>query len=201
MAITRGYCTLSEVRAACRIPATDTSEDTMIESVIEGASRRIDGYCGRFFYQVTTALSIYPSSIYSTAIPDLSTGAGITVKTDTKGDGTFATTWTSGQYMLNPTDTALNGHPYTRIVAIGGNTFPMYILPQIPTLQITGVWGWAAIPDDIREACVLLSMRMYSRYNAPLGVAGFSDMGAITVRTIDPDVRDLLNPYQIIATA
>jgi hypothetical protein len=77
----------------------------------------------------------------------------------------------------------------------------MYILPQIPTLQITGVWGWAAIPDDIREACVLLSMRMYSRYNAPLGVAGFSDMGAITVRTIDPDVRDLLNPYQIIATA
>jgi hypothetical protein len=40
-----------------------------------------------------------------------------------------------------------------------------------------------------------MSMRMFSRYNSPLGVAGFGDMGAITVRTIDPDIRDLLSPY------
>jgi len=201
MTITRGYCTLAEVRSACRIPAADTSEDPMLESIIEAASRRIDGYCGRFFYTVTTALNLYPTSIYTTAIPDLSSTSGLIVKTDDKGDGTYSKTWTSGQYQLNPTDTALNGKPYTRILATGGNVFPIYVVPKLPTLQITGTWGWAAIPDDVREACILLSMRMYSRYNSPLGVAGFSDMGAITVRAIDPDVRDLLAPYQIIGFA
>ena len=57
------------------------------------------------------------------------------------------------------------------------------------------MWGWSAIPNDIREACVLLSMRGFARYNAALGVVGFADM-AIQVRAIDPDVRDFLNPYR-----
>ena len=201
MTITRGYCTLAEFKSACRIPATDANEDAMMESIIEAASRRIDGYCGRFFYTVTTALSLYPTSIYTTAIPDLATAAGLIVKTDTAGNGTFATTWSAGQYMLNPTDTALTGRPYGRITAVGGRTFPMYALPKLPTLQMTGTWGWAAVPDDVREACILLSMRNFSRYNSPLGVAGSPDMGSILVRAVDPDARDLLNPYQVIAVA
>jgi len=61
-------------------------------------------------------------------------------------------------------------------------------------VQINGVWGWSAVPNDVREACVLLSMRGFARYNAALGVVGFADM-AIQVRSIDPDVRDMLSPY------
>jgi hypothetical protein len=173
----------------------------MLESIIEAASRRIDGYCGRFFYTVSAALDLYPANIYTTSIPDLSTSVGAVVKIDTTGDGSFTTTLTTTQYRFNPTDTALTGKPFTRITVTGGNTFPVYAIPEIPTLRISGVWGFATIPDDVREACVLLSMRMFSRYNSPLGVAGFADMGAITVRAIDPDVRDLLAPYQIIGFA
>jgi len=65
----------------------------------------------------------------------------------------------------------------------------------LPSAQIVGVWGWSVIPDDVREACVLLAMRGFARYNAALGVVGFADM-AIQVRAIDPDVRDFLNPYR-----
>lgn len=58
----------------------------------------------------------------------------------------------------------------------------------------------AAVPDDVREACVLLSMRGFARYNAALGVVGFADM-AIQVRAVDPDVRDLLHTYKFEVVA
>jgi len=34
-----------------------------------------------------------------------------------------------------------------------------------------------------------------------LGVAGFGDLGAITVRAIDPDVERMLRPYRIAVVA
>ena len=48
MAIVNGYCTLAELKSALRI--TDSTDDTLLENAIESASRRIDGYTGRFFY-------------------------------------------------------------------------------------------------------------------------------------------------------
>ena len=56
------------------------------------------------------------------------------------------------------------------------------------------MWGWGAIPDDVNQACILLAMRGFARYNAALGVVGFADM-AVQVRAVDPDVRDMLQPY------
>ena len=47
----------------------------------------------------------------------------------------------------------------------------------------------------MNQACILLAMRQFARLNAALGVVGFADM-AITVRAVDPDVRDLLSPYR-----
>jgi hypothetical protein len=199
MAITNGYCTLAEVKAACRI--TDALSDTLLENVIEGASRRIDGYCGRFFYQVAnTAISFYTNNEFKVLLPDIAS-ANITVKTDDNGDGTFETTWSAGQYRLEPTDVVLQTRPYYRLVTTGIRTFPIFSYPPMPGLQVTATWGWPSIPDDVREACILLSMRMFSRYNSPLGVAGFGDMGAITVRAVDPDIRDLLNPYVLQGVA
>ncbi len=193
MAITNGYCTLAEVKSALRI--TDNADDTLLENAIEGASRRIDGYCGRRFYQQTTSISLYATDIYTLPTQDDLVSV-TTLKTDDDGDGSFETTWTAGtDYQLEPLDRTLTGQPIRTVTAIGGKTFPLYSTPALPSAQITGVRGWSAIPDDIREACVLLSMRGFARYNAALGVVGFADM-AIQVRAVDPDVRDFLNPYR-----
>jgi len=72
VAITNGYCTLAEVKAALRV--TDSVDDTLIENAIEGASRRIDGYCGRWFYKTaSTAVPIYPYDQFVVRFPaDLS---------------------------------------------------------------------------------------------------------------------------------
>lgn len=200
MAITNGYCTLAEVKAALRL--TDNTDDTLLENAIEGASRRIDGYCGRFFYQTdATAITMYPFNSYNQPLPNDASTSSITVKTDNDGDGTFETTWTQGvDYQLEPLNAGLRGYPYRRIVAIGGKTFPLQYVPNRPLVQVTAQWGWASVPDDVREACVLLSMRGFARLNAALGVVGFADM-AVQVRAVDPDVRDLLSPYRVIAVA
>jgi hypothetical protein len=66
-------------------------------------------------------------------------------------------------------------------------------------VQVTAQWGWNAIPADVEQAAILLSMRQFARLNAALGVVGFADM-AIQVRAVDPDVRDLLQQF-IIPTA
>ena len=195
MAITNGYCTLAEVKAAMRL--TDSVDDTLIENSIEGASRRIDGYCGRFFYQTAKTVTFYANNSYRLQTPDLASST-LTLKTDNDGTGTYLTTWTAvTDYTLEPLDNALQGRPYRAIAATGGKTFPLWTAPSAPSVQIAGTWGWPAIPDDVREACVLLTMRQFARYNAALGVLGFADM-AITVRAVDPDVRDLLTPYKIL---
>ena len=199
MAITRGYCTLAEVKAALRL--NDAIDDTLIENSIEGASRRIDGYCGRFFYNTTNAVKFFASDAYRLAVPDISSTSGLIVQTDDNGDGSFETTWTlNTDYILEPTDADLQSRPYRRITATGGKTFPMFYIPQDAGVQVTATWGFPSIPDDVREACVLLSMRQFARYNAALGVMAFGDM-AVSVRSVDPDVRDLLSPYRVLGVA
>jgi len=199
MAITRGYCTLAEVKAALRL--NDAIDDTLIENSVEGASRRIDGYCGRFFYQTTNAIKFFASDAYRLAVPDISSTSGLIVQTDNDGNGSFETTWTlNTDYILEPTDADLQSRPYRRITATGGKTFPMFYIPQDAGVQVTATWGYPAIPDDVREACVLLSMRQFARYNAALGVMAFGDM-AVSVRSVDPDVRDLLSPYRVLGVA
>ena len=57
MAITNGYATLAQVKAALRI--TDNTDDTLIEGSVEAASRLIDGYTLRNFYSVGTATRLF----------------------------------------------------------------------------------------------------------------------------------------------
>ena len=127
---------------------------------------------------------------------DLANGT-VTIKIDTTADGTYATTLTQDvDYILEPTDASLRGYPYVHARMVGGQTFPLEVTPSFPTCQVTGFWGWNAIPSDVSQACVLLAMRQFARLNSALGVVGFADM-AVQVRAVDPDVRDLLNQYVV----
>ena len=201
MAITNGYATLAQVKSALRI--TDNVDDTLLEQAIESASRRIDGYCGRWFYKTAaTPILVYPFDYYNVPVQDIA-NTSVVVKISTQG-GTptvYDETWTQGtDYQLEPLNASLNSDPYDRIVAIGGKTFPIQVTPNIAYVQVTAEWGWESVPIDVTEACVLLSIRQFARLNAALGIVGFNDM-AIQVKAVDPDVRDLLNQYRLFAVA
>jgi hypothetical protein len=87
MAITNGYCTLNQVKAALRI--TDTVDDALLEGAVESASRLIDGFAARNFYNAGTATRLFTAydSIYVQT--DDIAGTAITVQTSTLADGVF----------------------------------------------------------------------------------------------------------------
>ena len=196
MAITNGYCSLQDVKAALRL--TDSVDDSLLELSIEAASREIDGYCNRVFYP-TTGTRVYQNvDSFMVNTDDI-----ISVTTlKTSDDGViYDTTWTTADYQLEPLNGVAGGlvQPYTRIRAIGDYLFPVWSITGTygnkASVQIQGVFGWAAVPTAVKQATILLAMRQFKRYDSPLGVAGFGDIGAIRVGRTDPDVQALLAPF------
>jgi len=203
MAITNGYATLDQVKSALRIE--DNIDDTLIELAIESASREIDGYTDRVFYDVGTDTRIYvPTDSFTVEIEDLQSVEH--VKTSPSGDG-FTETWTETDYQFEPLNGQAGGipTPYTRIRAIGDYVFPIWN-PRVTnayeaTVQVKGVFGFASVPTEIVQATILLSMRQFKRYDSPLGVAGFGDLGAMRVTKFDPDVEALVSPWRKVRMA
>jgi len=203
MAITNGYATLTQVKSALRIE--DTIDDTLIELAIESASREIDGYTDRVFYDVGTATRIYlPIDSFTVQIDDLQSLT--TLKTAPSSDG-FTDTWSATDYQLEPLNGQAGGlsTPSTRIRAVGDYVFPIWN-PRVTdsyeaTVQVVGTFGFASVPMDIVQATILLSMRQFKRYDSPLGVAGFGDLGAMRVTKFDPDVEALVAPWRKVRMA
>lgn len=199
MAVTNGYASLSEVKAALRIPADDTIDDAVIELAIEAASREIDQACERIFYQASGTRYFVPRDSYVCEIDDLSTIT--TLKTSSGADGDFDITWAANDYQLEPLNGIVGGivSPTTQIRAIDDYLFT--IDGGEATVEVTGTWGWSAIPVAIKQAAVILSSRIFRRNDSPLGVAGFGDIGVIRVSRIDPDVEAMIMPYKKIRMA
>ena len=207
MAITNGYCSLADVKAAARI--TDSIDDTLLELSIESASREIDSYTERVFYSTggTPVARVYiPQDIYLVETDDIISVT--TVKSDSAGDGTFDITWTATDFQLEPLNGRAGGidTPATRIRAIGDYLWPVYeprnVNSNQASVQVTGVFGFATVPTAVRQATILSALRQYKRYESPTGVLGFSDIGAVRVGTkLDPDVERLIQPYRKVRMA
>jgi hypothetical protein len=63
-------------------------------------------------------------------------------------------------------------------------------------VKVTAKWGWLAVPDAVQQATLFLANQYYkTAREAPLGVAGFGDFGAVRVRAM-PQVENLLQPLR-----
>lgn len=198
MAITNGYCSLADVKASARI--TDTVDDSLLELAVESASRLVDSYTQRYFYNAGTAVRLFaPQDNYVTEIDDL---ISLTTLETSDGDE-FGTTWAAKDYQLEPLNghvDGLTGHPATRIRAV--DDFLFNLLDLEATVRVTGVWGWAAVPTAVKQATVIQAARIFRRNDSPLGIAGFGDMGAVRVGVqLDPDVKHLIDVYRKVRFA
>lgn len=195
MAINNGYATLAQVKSALRI--SDAVDDSLLEMAVESASRAIDGHAGRYFYSSGTATRYYAAEdSFITQTDDIS-GTALTLETSSAGNGVFDTTWAVGDYQLEPLNGNVDGLavPYTRIRAVENYLFPLS--GDQALVKVTAVFGWASVPIAITQACIIQASRIFKRLDSPLGVAGFGDLGAISVtRDIDPDVAQLVAPYR-----
>ena len=202
MAITNGYSTRNQIKAALRIGTADTIDDDLIDNCAGAASRLIDGYCNRKFWSVGSATSrVYTAEDdYYCSIDDIA-GTALTLKTSSLADGVFDVTWTVTDYQLEPLNGNLDGltWSYDKIRDVGDYLFPN-VNANYGTqalVQVTAIFGWPAIPEPVTQATIIQASRLFKRYDSPLGVAGFGDMGAIRVsRALDPDVAQLVEPYR-----
>jgi len=202
MAITNGYSTRNQIKAALRIGTADTIDDDLIDNCAGAASRLIDGYCNRKFWSVGSATSrVYTAEDdYYCSIDDIA-GTALTLKTSSLADGVFDVTWTVTDYQLEPLNGNLDGltWSYDKIRAVGDYLFPIVNANygSQALVQVTATFGWPSIPEPVTQATIIQASRLFKRYDSPLGVAGFGDMGAIRVsRALDPDVAQLVEPYR-----
>ena len=202
MAISNGYANRNQIKAALRIGTADTQDDELIDNCAGAASRLIDGYANRAFWVVGTATSrvFTAGSDFVCQVDDMS-GTAITVKSSQQANQIFDTTWTTSDYQLEPVNGILDGLtvPYTRIRAIGDYLWPTLNnnFGEEALVQVTALWGWPAVPEPITQATIIQASRIFKRYDSPLGVAGFGDLGVMRVsRALDPDVMQLVEPYR-----
>lgn len=199
MAITNGYATLAEVKAALRIG--DSLDDSLLEMAIESASRLLDSYTARSFYVSGTAVRYFTAT--SDFLTNLDDAITITqVATDSSADGTYDIIWQADDFQLEPLNGRIDGLvvPYNAIRAIGDYTFPIW--GEEALVRVTGNWGWASVPIAIKQATIIQSSRIFKRLDSPLGVLSSPDLGFIRVGArIDPDVAQLVDPYRIVKFA
>jgi hypothetical protein len=200
--INNGYATRNQVKAALRIGTADTLDDDLIDNCVGAASRLIDGYCNRRFWQTGTAEArvFQAEDSFYCSIDDIA-GTALTLKTSTQADGTFDLTWSRSDYQLEPLNGNLDGltWSYDKIRAVGDYLFPTVNANygEQALVQVTAVFGWPSVPEPVTQATIIQASRIFKRYDSPLGVAGFGDLGAIRVsRFLDPDMAQLVEPYR-----
>lgn len=198
MAIVNGYCSLAEIKASAHI--TDNVDDALLELAVESASRMVDSYTQRYFYNAGTATRLFaPQDSYVAEIDDL---ISLTTLQTSDGDD-FGTTWAAKDYQLEPLNgnvDGLTGHPTTRIRAV--DDFIFNVLDGEATVKVIGVWGWSAVPTAVKQATVIQAARIFKRNDSPLGIAGFGEMGAVRVGVqLDPDVKHLIDVYRKVRFA
>lgn len=194
------YATLAELRAYVGIPAADTSDDTNLTLALDAATSQVEAYTDRVFTQDPAVVTRYyqPTETRSVDVHPITTTAGLVVRTDDNGDGTFETTWTlDTDYRLDPLNAAADGRPWTRLVALGTRWFPR--LTSRPGVEVTARFGWGpSVPSAVKQATLIQASRLFKRNVSPFGVAGSVEFGSELrlQAALDPDVQQLLRPYR-----
>lgn len=192
----RNYCSVEDLKSRFGLASTDTTRDYELRDAVEAASRWVDGHCRQTFYRATETRTFLTGDSYLLAVDPLVSIT--TLKTDSAGDGTFETTWTTSDYQLLPPN-ALTGEPrpYNLIRALGSYTFPTggAYLDRDDRTQIVGVWGWPAVPAPVKMASLIVAAELYKLKDTFSGQGGFGEFGPVAVRR-NPQVIDLLKPYR-----
>jgi hypothetical protein len=195
VAITNGYVTLNEVKDALNLE--DSIDNAALEMAIATASRQIDDYCGRFFYKDGTELApatryYTPTDYYIQPIDDFVSISEIA--TDDNFDRLYGTVWQADDAMFEPVNNPSRGWPLTRVLAIGSYVFPQ-LLPQ--SVRIRGIFGWSAVPYEVKTAAKIQASRLFLRNQSPFGIAGNTDLGTVRLAAkLDADVEALLRPLR-----
>lgn len=182
MAITNGYTTLQNIKDLLNPQGISTSatDDSVIERMVEQASRAIDNFCnGRRFYAATeTRYFDTPDGRSLFVDEDL-----ISITTLTNGD---ATTISSGNYKLYPlNETAKNEIRLTESTTVAWEYDSND--NEEGVISVAGSWGYASTaPHDIRGVCEQITINAYkARYGQSNSGSATITAGGVIITTDD----------------
>jgi hypothetical protein len=191
------YADLAALKESLGIGEDDTNDDAKLNRNLKGASRAIDKVTGRRFWvdDAVSARRLRPdkrvvglgNGEQLFLVPDIATDTGLIVET---GAGSAFTAVT--EFELYPEDALIDGWP------IEGFTLASRYWPCHPgqRVRVTAKWGWPAVPDDVEQACQILTRRLFHRKDSPAGVMGSQDW-VVNLARRDPDVQGLIEHFQI----
>lgn len=200
MALGDPYATLALLKT--RLGITDTNDDVALTNALAVATLNIEGVCGRQFNDAgsATARVYYPDSLTQVTVDDFSTTSGLIVAADFSNAGLYATIIAAANYQLEPLNGIIDGTPgwpYYRIRAIQ-TWFPIWytsIGDPRTSIQITARWGWATVPANVVEACLILGEEIFKLKDAAFGVVGIDSLGGLIRVRENPKVMGLLSRY------
>jgi len=179
------YATLADLKS--RLAIGDTVDDVELTDALATASREVEARTGRQFNAAAAA----SMRTYRVATPwwvdidDAVTVDAVTV------DGR---TWVVGvDYNLAPLNGVVDGvpgWPVSRLTATGARC-----MPGGGTVAVTAVWGWTAVPAPVREATLVVAQEVANLKDAPFGIKGGDEFGAVRIGKVSPRVVAMLAPY------
>jgi len=186
------YASAYDYKSFVRIPDEDTTDDAEITLALAAAKAAIDMATNRSFDTTADTASertypvYYNKSIsrYQADIDDVATTTSFAVEVNDSA-------LTTDDYTLGPRNATAKGMPYTVL------TFSPGVVSASTIIAVTAKWGWAAVPDAIKNATLLQANRLMKRRDAPFGVAGSPELGSELrlLAKVDPDVDVLIRKY------
>ena len=176
------YCSVNDLKA--RFKDTRQTDDADYIAACYAASRSIEQYCERRFYQSTETRTLKPTGLYCLVLPEFYDLVSVTSLKTGAGTGTFPTTWSASDYQLLCVDDTPNAEvgpearPYVKIRAVGSQTFPPPTMGALrrDLIQIEGVWGWPKVPWAIKQAALIVAAETFKLKDAPgMATSGYED--------------------------
>jgi hypothetical protein len=189
------YAKLSDLKG--RLGVTNNEHDARFTTALMVASAGVDGFCHRQFNLAgsATARKYRPGAHQLCVVDDFVSISSLA--TDESNVGSFGTVWSATDYELYPLNGVVDGVPGFPFWRIGatfqqGRRFPCY---HRATVQVTALWGWAALPAAVPEATLIVAEEIAQLKDTPFGVGGYGDFGVIKVRD-NPFASRMLKQYQ-----
>ncbi|NIJ10622.1 hypothetical protein FHU38_000966 [Saccharomonospora amisosensis] len=188
------YVTVTEL--ADYVHADEIVDGAELGLAVAAASRAVDRFTKRQFGQTDTAEERFYTPYWSErrGVWLVLTDDVAVAPTDvaTSSDGVTFTVVASA--VLLPRNAAAEQRPWTMLqlpatsagIAVDG-------------VRVTAQFGWTAVPDTVKQATLLQASRVFTRRDAPFGIAGSPDQGSEMrlLAKLDPDVQVMLADYRL----
>lgn len=196
---TGSYATTSTVKSRAGI--TDATDDTELGLIVDQVNMYIESTTGRVLAPISGTPTRYydiDESSNTLYIPEgIRSVTTLYIAAYTDADYTLIA---AGDYYLRPLR-PMPGWPYTEIRL---SDRPAGSYSEYPvgyeTVKVTGLFGWAAIPDDVAEVAVTIAIRAWAaRQAGQSDIVGTDEFGRpIISRYVSGRDRDTLRRYAIV---